>query len=139
MTTSRTTDRQIAEAMGWTVGYDNDRECYSLYGPDGLSVISHWPDAFQSTDEAQAKLWEIGVPHYSTDIRDAWQLIDHLKELGYWSEVVTYWDKSVVRTAKLGIVDRERDKVVIRTGDTAPAAICAAFLAALPDAAGEGV
>jgi hypothetical protein len=102
-------DKRIAlEVMGWK--YDA-----TIFGGEGgwIEPVNGW--------------WDTDVPEYSTEINPAWQVVEHMRELG-WSCEMSGFDDWYVEFAKI------EDHLLIirhRNADTAPEAICLAALAAM--------
>ena len=86
MSASRELDALVAvEVMGWVwlrfkPAHDKDSEFVRKpYGPDT------WEASLENNrakgDEPLAHLWDYDMPHYSTDIADAWEVVEKLATL----------------------------------------------------------
>lgn len=71
------------------------------------------------------------VPHYSTDIADAWQVVEAMRERGWHPEIrwISDWDCKAKWWVNFG-----GHRLYDATADTAPLAICRAALRAVADA-----
>ena len=105
---SRELDRQVAEALGW---FD-------------IEVIDEFVMGFNPNEPGQNDWGQI--PHYSTSIADAWTLVDIMVKAGWYPQIAYCADKKW----ECMIMDLEEDveNSVYRHADTAPLAICLAFL-----------
>lgn len=90
-------DRLIAEKVMGLIpqfleaDYDHDMDCYR---PDLIKAGDEWvPHApeyksqgkwFVKTDE-----WET-LPHYSEDLSAAWDVVQKIKALGYWFQLINF-------------------------------------------------
>lgn len=137
MEAGRELDAKVAEALGWKWAHDKRQKQSLLMRPDiyaeFVSGVLQSPD-FGQGDGGFPFSGEL-VPHFSTDITDAWQLIIHLRENDrtWLRELLNVkddiWQCQFVRYTtneeEFG-VDRFRSGSV----EGAPLAICLAFLKA---------
>lgn len=146
---SRTLDAKIASdvmglnvvALDWPCGYDMDdgsyvasmfRECSYLYperGPVYVLNEGDWPP--ETIDGAECPVAVFPVPNYSTEIADAWEVVEHIRQqkCSVQAEFVR-----ALREAAMNIDGRLRDPFwwFLLHAD-APNAICKAALKAVQE------
>ena len=82
MEAGRELDALVAEAMGWIwlrfkPAHDEDAEFVRKpYGPDTWEASLEHKRA--NGDEPLAHLWDCDLPHYSTDIAAAWEVVEYM-------------------------------------------------------------
>jgi hypothetical protein len=122
--TSRELDAKIAELLGWT-----EIVVKPLLHAEGLSVQGIRPDAKPSPYTGYIPKFE--VPHYSTDIAAAWEVLEKFAEKdGHHSPAIT---SAFVGEGKAKGWCVSLGGVHSVFGDTAPRAICLAALKAMGD------
>jgi hypothetical protein len=132
----RETDALVAErVMGWA-WQTKDGSTRWLAPPAQCGDFGHERPA--SGDEALEGAWWLEakpsdlhwiVPHYSTDIAAAWQVVESVVERGYMVTVVQEDDAAV--RVYLDHPSQVEDLDEIGVAPTAPLAICRAALAAV--------
>lgn len=114
MTSGRELDALIAEkVMGWIVAHSSEGFYRWKPKPDNPNSYSEWQE---------------GLPHYSTNIADAWHVVEKLKEYGNVVEVKCFRSGSVDVQVRGGNINDIRGA---GNADTAPLAICLAALKAV--------
>lgn len=123
----RELDRKVAEALGYRVEYIDDLRCYKLLEPDGRPLAGCWPGP-ESAEFAHDKLWEMVTPHFSADMNTAWTLV----ELCYSGSVTRIFDGNEYESYL--VIERNGTNADgFARAETAPEAICKAFLALATD------
>jgi hypothetical protein len=109
----RELDVQVAEVLGWIWDTDPDTGDRALLGPelgtDSEYVRSYWPTRSDSGE----------LPHYSTDIAAAWELVTSTKR------------EITIRHLGVRWYMLFEGSELYSDAPTAPEAICRAFLAAV--------
>jgi hypothetical protein len=122
----RQTDALVAQALGWTVqpwiGPVSGHTYFKLVDPQG-NERRVFESAIAYDTEAQA--WS-AVPQFSTDIAAVWTLVEYLRTAGWYFSVA-----DISRDTYEASFYTHESGDICRSGATAPAAITAAFLAAV--------
>lgn len=125
----RELDVRVAKALGYTVyHYDKDyaKNCYyQLFDGDGGPVVytNGWRDGERKTEE---EAWN-DVPRFSTDLAAAWALVEYLID----NQMDTEVHCTRAQRNYFVLVHIIGGRKIREYADTAPEAICKAFLAAL--------
>lgn len=136
MPAGRELDALVAQLMGWRWWHKED---YALLvnGEDNWPANTHFS---LQEGKGQATGLDTGnVPHYSTDISAAWQVIERLKERGHTVAIAVgrtqLWHDHTQEIAvgvdlEISGYDGSLEAGIVMQADTLPLAICRAALAA---------
>lgn len=77
--TGRELDAAVAVELGWKwlLCNDESRVVFALYPPDMIArfpVLILRPEAKDVLEDFRAESWDMGIPYYSTNLADAWEL-----------------------------------------------------------------
>lgn len=111
--TDRELDAAVARALGWT------------------DIVCHSATNDMSGTNPRGIGRACGVPLYSTDIAAAWELVEAMEDMDpslSYQETLCSWQIELVKGPSLGYVDSVCGSVRWLYADTAPRAICLAFL-----------
>lgn len=106
----RELDRMVAEkVMGW-------------------QLAEAWTPGSQEPWWRKADGWMVPLPPFTTDIAAAWQVVERMRELGWY-----YGVSGSISIGEIAMFRVLGDAALVRSGtaSTAPEAICRAALAAL--------
>lgn len=123
MDAGRELDALVAEkVMGWVWWHNTDADLTILVPSD-----QSWPDKWHFASGAGncTKPADHGAPHYSTDIADAWEVVERLRERGYYLELRGW----VQVNDFMACFIMPGGKEYCITDNTAPLALCRAALA----------
>lgn len=120
----RELDAQVAEhVMGWVWWVSGDTGQRAIFADD---YRPFWFTQRASGDEPLCRDHDASVPHYSTDIKEAWAVVEKMQANGWAFEYQNIHMHDAVFSLRRG----NRARVHADDCETAPLAICHAALAA---------
>jgi hypothetical protein len=130
----RELDARIAELLGWkNVRFDGEEVTVDAHS------FTRYPMGWHGEKPGLPPGWRTDIPHYSTYIGAAWEVVEQLIERGVVSVRLEWWggspdegpDWEAIIDLPVPRPPSQPDCVVLARADTAPLAICRAALQAI--------